>query len=139
MYSDRAGAGQIDPPRFRSGILQAVAQRLGYKDRFLGGACGCIRPHPDAIDASPTSGSEELRQVPDCLGRHRVVMRYRLANDLADLRVLGFGRVRLRFPVSKLAGIASKAQNASWGECFELGNQSTSCTEKNWDRELLTS
>ena len=94
-------------------ILQPVAQRLGYKDRFLGGACRRIRSHPDAVDASPTSGSEELRQVSDCLDRHRVVLSLGLAHDLTDLRMLWFGRIRRRFPVCELAGVASKAQNAS--------------------------
>src|SRR5580692_5281185 len=94
-------------------ILDAVAQRLGYKDRFLGGACRCIRAHPDAVHASPTSGLEELRQVSDCLDPHRIVLSLRFASDLTDSRMLWFGRVRLRFPVSKLAGVAPKAQNAS--------------------------
>jgi hypothetical protein len=42
-----------------------------------------------------------------------VVMRFRLAHDLTDLGVLRLGRVRLRLPVSKLAGVAAKAQNPS--------------------------
>jgi len=33
--------------------------------------------------------------------------------NLTHLRMLWFGRVRLRFPVSKLAGVAPKAQNTS--------------------------
>jgi hypothetical protein len=55
---------------------------------------------------------EELRQIPDCFDRHRVVVGLRLARDLADLRMLWFGRVRLRFPVSELAGVAPKAENS---------------------------
>src|SRR6202035_3248124 len=94
-------------------ILEAVAQRLGYKERFLRGACRCIRAHPDAVHASPTRGLEEFRQVSDSLDRYGVVMSLRLARDLTDLRMLRVGRVRLRFPVSKLAGVAAKAQNAS--------------------------
>src|SRR4029077_9139315 len=92
-------------------ILEAVTQRLGYKGRFLGGACRRIRAHPDAVHASPTGGLEELREVSDCLDRYRIVMSLRLAHDLTHLGMLWFGRVRLRFPVSELAGVAAKAEN----------------------------
>jgi hypothetical protein len=56
---------------------------------------------------------EELRQVPYCLDRHPIVLSLRLARDLTDCRMLWFGRIRLRFPVSELAGVAPKAQNTS--------------------------
>src|ERR1700751_4399132 len=94
-------------------VLQAVAQRLGNKDSFLGGACGRIRAHPNAVQAGPASGFEELRPVLDCLRRYCVVVSLRLAHDFTDLRMLWFGRIRSRFPVSELARVASKAQNAS--------------------------
>src|SRR5271155_2178492 len=94
-------------------VLEAVAERRCHKSCFFGGACRCIRPHPDAVQAGPTSGLEELRQVPDCLDRHRVVVGLRLALNLTDLRMLWFGRIRPRVPVSELAGVAPKAQNTS--------------------------
>jgi hypothetical protein len=56
---------------------------------------------------------EELREVSDCLDRYRIVMSLRLAHDLTHLRMLWFGRVRLRFPVSELACVAAKAENTS--------------------------
>ena len=62
--------------------MQAVAQCLGYKERFFCDTCRCIRAHPDAIDAIPTCGSKELNQVlhrPDC---HRVILSLRLARYL---------------------------------------------------------
>src|SRR6267378_1560462 len=60
------------------------------------------------------------------------------ANDLSDLRMLWFGRVRRRFPVSKLARVAPKAQNASCGECFERANQAAVLRRKETSvRKLL--
>src|SRR5271156_4641010 len=94
-------------------VLQAVAERRCHKSCFLGGACRRIRAHPDAVDASPTSGLEELREVFHCFHRHRVVMSLRLAHDLADLRMLWFRRIGRGFPVRELTGVASEAQNAT--------------------------
>jgi hypothetical protein len=47
----------------------------------------------------------------NCLGRDRVIVGLRLTLSLADLRMLWLGRIRRRFPVSELAGVATKAQN----------------------------
>src|SRR6202007_1142786 len=52
-----------------------------------------------------------------------VVLSLRLAHDLTDLRMLGLGRIRRRFSVCELAGVASEAQNASGRKRFELANQ----------------
>src|ERR1700738_3440315 len=37
--------------------------------------------------------------------------------------MLWFGRIKRRFPVSELAGVAPEAQNTCCRECFQLANQ----------------
>ena len=52
--------------------------------------------------------------------------------------MLWFGRIKRRFPVSELAGVAPKAQNTSCRECFELANQAAVLRRKETRvRELL--
>src|SRR5580693_8481745 len=104
-------------------VLQEVAERRCHKTCFFGRACRRIRAHPDAIHASPTGGLEALRQVSDHLHRPRVVISLRLAHDLAYFRMLWLPRIGRGFPVRKLAGVASEAQNASGRKRFELENQ----------------
>src|ERR1700731_4986080 len=52
--------------------------------------------------------------------------------------MLWFGRIKRRFPVSELAGVAPEAQNTCCRECFELANQAAVLRRKETRvRELL--
>ena len=93
-------------------VLQIFAEGGCDKCGFFGCAFGSIRSHADAVEASPSGGLEEARQVTNCFWCNWVVLRFRLAFHFAGMRMLGLRRFGCGFPPCELAGVTSQSQDA---------------------------
>ena len=119
-------------------VLQIFAESLRNKRGFFGCTLGSIGSHADAIEAGPSSGLEETRQVTHGFRGDGVVLGFRLAFHLAGMRVFGLGRFGCGLPPCELAGVAAQTQHALRRECLELRNQAgVACRKEAGVSQLL--